>query len=96
VQSKGAFVVKTVFVASPRWVIRGAYFFRPHRRDREFAGGAGLKPAPTFLLQMFGEEIRRALPGELGASGVVVGSLFVEEGMAGVVPMGFIGHVARF
>src|SRR3970040_1959690 len=45
---------------------------------------------------MFGEEVRRTFPGELGASGVVIRSLFIKESMAGIVPMGFVRHVARF
>jgi hypothetical protein len=41
-----------------------------------------------FLLQMLGEELGGAVPGELRALNVVVPPCFVAEGVTGVIPVG--------
>src|SRR5262245_46422813 len=63
-------------------------FFNPTARKNKYHGWR------CSLFQMLREKLRRAVPGRLGALGVIVLSRLIEEGMAGIVPVGFEGHFA--
>ena len=50
----------------------------------------------NFLLQVLGEELCGAVPGEFRALSVVVWPRLIAKGMAGVIPVGFKGDLAFF
>jgi hypothetical protein len=48
------------------------------------------------LLQMLGEELGGAVPGELRALSIIGRTRFIAEGVAGVIPVRLKGHLAFF
>src|SRR4030095_12496175 len=41
------------------------------------------------LLQVLGEKLGGAVPGELGALSIIISTRFIAEGVAGIIPIGF-------
>src|SRR4029453_7487285 len=48
------------------------------------------------LLQVLGEKLGGAVPGELGTLSIIISTRFIAEGVAGIIPIGFEGHLAFF